>query len=258
MVPSTGVNQMAISHKSKAALRVETPKLVSDFVSKGGKVTQLPTGRKVADTGASMKPASIAAPSRGESKIEYLPGDISARATFKVVAECSRELPENLVTIRSRSGKDKVVSRPRTHTCVLDFSNVREPKHWIRIALSNGVIVKVQSILRNHTLAEMESGQGLAGLNLHHFDVASIMPLEGRASSFGGGRVAMTEVQKVTKAIADSKALGGTFDPRQEKKVLADAAKRDAANAAAKAALTPTSPDAPAQPAERAAKAKKK
>jgi hypothetical protein len=248
---------MSIAHKSKSAISAESKKAIAEYAARGGKVTQLPTGRKTVDSTASMKPAAVAAPSRGDSKIEYL-DDTKARATFNVVAECSRELAENLVTITSRSGKPKVVTKPRVHTCVLDFSNVREPKHWMRIALSNGVIVKAQSILRNHTLAEMESGEGLAGINLHHFDVASILPLEGRASSFGGGRVAMTEVQKVTKAIADTRANGITVDPKQEKKALQDAAKRDEANAKAKAAMQPTPADAPVQPAERAAKARKK
>jgi hypothetical protein len=242
---------MSIARKSKAAISAESTKAIADFKAKGGRISVVPTGRKVPDSGASMAPSHVATASRGDNKIEYL-SDTEARATFNVTAECIRELPENTVI----NAKGKRVTRTVSHTCTLDFSGL-DNKHWMRVAMSNGVIVKVQAILRNHTLAEMHSGIGLAGISLHKFIVRDIIPMERRSSNFGGGRAPVTNVSRITKLIADSRAAGLLVDPKQEKSMLATAAKQDLAADKAKAALQPTSPDTAKPAAAKAAKRSK-
>jgi hypothetical protein len=236
--------------KSKSALRNEASAAVADHVAKGNKVTILPTsGRKLPDTTATMVAAATA---RGNNAIEYL-DDTHARATFTVTAETQRELPDNQFV--NKNGKR--VSKPRSHTCTLDFSGL-DNKHWMRVAMSNGVIVKVQAILRNQTYAEMDSGIGLGGINLRHFIVRDIIPMERtRTSNFGGGRAPVTEVSRITKLIADSRAAGMAVDARQERSMLAKAAKDDAAKAsqAAKVAMQPSAPDTAKPATVKAAKA---
>jgi hypothetical protein len=166
-------------------------------------------GRKVADTTATMAAANVQKEVKRPSDLDIVDGN-TAKATFTV-------------------SNPKVGPHIVEHSCTLDFSNVTERKDWIRIACTNGVIVKLQSRMRKHldNMGKLHNTDQFTTI-----DVAELMTE--RAS--GGSLRQRDPVVEAYKRIAAIENAGVELSKADKAKIVRQAEKDKAALASAQPA----------------------
>lgn len=218
-------------------------------------------GRKVQDTGASMGAASndarVSASWAAKAAYERTNGtDVWITKDGK--AEDSRTIAapvfgDNTATIEwtvtckhlrdllNKGGTARVHKRKT----VLDFANVKTPRQWMEIGLSNGVIVKLQTVGRQCIAGSTDHSwhDHVQFGDLSRVDVAALMAYGERGT--GAKAAGLDPIAKVEQLIRNIEAIGTKLTSKQLDEMRAEAKRK----AAAMAASQPKPAQAPNKPA---------